>query len=86
MFWGNDESLRLTRVGVPSPPKPGRDGIVLAVISSTLVVQVQGKVCHLLLVGLQGKVGASLSNDNRESVAIAWVGTAAVALLVQVSK
>jgi len=59
---------------------------VLAIIASPLVVQVQGKVCHLLLISLKGKGGASLPNDHRELVAIFGVGAAAVALLVEVPK
>lgn len=59
---------------------------MLAVISSTLVVQVQGKVCHLLLVSQKGQGGASLPNDHWELVAVVGVGPAAVALLVEVAK
>ena len=59
---------------------------MLPVIASTLVVEVQGKVSHLLLVLLQGKGGAGLPNDHGEPVAVAGVGAAAVALLVQVAK
>lgn len=59
---------------------------MLPIVARPLIVQVQGKVSHLLLVLAQGKVGASLANDHREPVAVAWPGTAAVALLVQVAK
>ena len=59
---------------------------MLAIIGSTLVVQVQGKVSHLLPVSLRLKVGASLPNHHREAVAVAWVGAAAIALLVEVAK
>ena len=59
---------------------------MLAVISSALVVQVQGKVCHLLLVSQKCQGGASLPNDHRELVAVIGIGPAAVALLVEVAK
>lgn len=59
---------------------------MLAIITSPLIVQVQSKVCHLLLISLKGKGGAGLPNDHRELVAILRVGAAAVALLVEVPK
>ena len=59
---------------------------MLPIITGTLVVEVQGEVGHLLLVLLQGKGGAGLPNDHGEPVAVAGVGAAAVALLVQVAK
>lgn len=59
---------------------------MLAIITGPLIVQVQSKVCHLLLISLKGKGGAGLPNDHRELVAILRVGAAAVALLVEVPK
>jgi len=59
---------------------------VQSIIASPLVVQVQSKVCHLLLISLKGKGGAGLPNDHWELVAVVRVGAAAVALLVEVPK
>lgn len=59
---------------------------MLAIVGGTLVVQVQGKVSHLLPVSLRLEVGASLPNHHREAVAVAGVGATAVALLVEVAE
>ena len=59
---------------------------MLPIIGLALVVQVQSKVRHLVAVGLQVKVGAGLTNDHREAVAVVAIGAAAVALLVEVAK
>lgn len=59
---------------------------MLAIIGSTLVVQIQSKVSHLLLVSLRLKVCAGLPNHHREAMTVAWVGATAVALFVEVAK
>lgn len=59
---------------------------MLPIIGLALIVQVQGKVRHLVAVCLQVEVGARLANDDREAVALVAVGAAAVALLVEVAK
>ena len=59
---------------------------MLTIISSTLVVDVQSKVFHLLPISLNGKGSASLPKNNWEPVAVLGIGSAAVALLVQVAK
>lgn len=59
---------------------------MLTIVASTLVVQVQGKVSHLLPVSLRFKVCAGFTNHHREAMAVAWVGATAIALFVQVAK
>lgn len=59
---------------------------MLPIIALPLIVQIQGKVRHLVPVCLRVEIGACLTNDNREAVAVVAVGAAAVALLVQVAK
>lgn len=59
---------------------------MLAIIALPLSVQVQCKVVHLVPVCLGVEVSASLTNHNREAVAIVAIGAAAVALLVEVAK
>ena len=79
-------SVRITRVGIPGPPEPGGNSVVLAIIASTLVVEIQRKVSHLLLISQKRKGGASLSNDHWKLMAVVGVGAAAVTLLVEVAK
>lgn len=59
---------------------------MLAIIASTLIVQVQGKVSHLLPISLRLKVGASLANQHRKAMAVLWVGATAITLFVEVAE
>lgn len=59
---------------------------MLSIISSPLVVEVQSEICHLLLISIEVKGRPSLANGNSKAMAIAGVGAAAVALLVEVAK